>query len=174
MMSLFHQTSKTLNQSNNRESQHPKVQMAVNSCVLWHVSIYQSACVIRSSLSLACHWSLFIASGSYSWHTFGLQNEILTSWCPGSAKHSVLYVDSVKWLSAPLCYIQIWWELHWQKWQEVWWADKALDNHIGLECVAIVCVCVCVCVCVWGYTLCLCVINCREDLLFWELSWCRC
>lgn len=134
---------------------------AVKSCVLWHVCLYRSACVIKSPLTLACHWSLFIASGSYPWHTFGLQNGILTSWCPGSAKHSVLHAVSIKWHSAPLCYIQIWWELHWQKWHEVWWADQALDNHIGLEYGNRVCVCV-----YMGYTLYLRVMDCRRIYCF--------
>lgn len=43
-----------------------------------------------------------------------------------SAKHRVLHAVRAKWPTAPLCYIQIWWELQ-KRWQEVWW--PALDNH---------------------------------------------
>ncbi len=103
---------------------------------------------------------------------FGLRNGILTSWCPGSAKYSALHVDSVKWHSAPLCYIQIWWELHWQRWQrEIWWPDRALDNHRGSECVIVSVSVHWLCAYTASVFVYLCGMGCREDLLFWELPW---
>lgn len=40
--------------------------------------------------------ALFIASSFDPWHIFSVRNEILTFQCLGTAKYSVLHVDSVK------------------------------------------------------------------------------
>lgn len=54
----------------------------------------------------------------------------------------MLHVVSVKWHIAPLCYIQIWWELQSKRWQEVWWPDNALDNLLCVTAVCLSCACI--------------------------------